>query len=481
MFLRAWLTVVLAAALLLGYEWLHSRVKWLQSWQTSHFFTPYDTNAPIENNGLIADSLEQTLAEIQSLTDSADTLAVVPDSARFPTIAAAVRDTDIYTGYETLAPFFQALTDLKQGKRKRVRIAYWGDSTTEGDITVSGLRDTLQKLLGGCGVGFVNIKANGASFRKTILHSFDDRWTVKSYFRSDTDVRFPLGIAGNYFTASDALLGTPLSATFSASKEWKTVDTFYQIYAFYGNAPDSMQRPVTMRVTVDNQTTTHTLSDKKLLNILTLQQDTSLQMRIECVFPRQFPLYGLSFESESGIFVDNLAKRSDSGGNLMKIKGNMLEAFNEFMQYDLVILHYGANVLRSRHTNYSSYDKILTANIQHLKQYLRNVPVLVVGNADKASRLEGVLQTDPAVHGLIRAQRHAAIVTNSAFFDLFRAMGGNGSMVEWVNKQPPLASKDYVHFNPAGGKVVAKLLWKYFDTGWQQYNQQRSPIDQMWQ
>ena len=38
-------------------------------------------------------------------------------------------------------------------------------------------------------------------------------------------------------------------------------------------------------------------------------------------------------------------------------------------------------------------------------------------------------------------------------------MGGKGSMKQWVEANPSLASKDYTHFNARGAKKVAHLLY----------------------
>jgi lysophospholipase L1-like esterase len=37
-------------------------------------------------------------------------------------------------------------------------------------------------------------------------------------------------------------------------------------------------------------------------------------------------------------------------------------------------------------------------------------------------------------------------------------MGGENSMPNWVNANPPLAFKDYIHFNDQGAKKVAQLF-----------------------
>jgi hypothetical protein len=37
-------------------------------------------------------------------------------------------------------------------------------------------------------------------------------------------------------------------------------------------------------------------------------------------------------------------------------------------------------------------------------------------------------------------------------------MGGENSMPNWVNANPPLAYKDFIHFNDVGAAKVAGLL-----------------------
>jgi len=56
------------------------------------------------------------------------------------------------------------------------------------------------------------------------------------------------------------------------------------------------------------------------------------------------------------------------------------------------------------------------------------------------------------------AQRKIAQTCEIAFWDLYDAMGGENSMVKYVNGVPPMASKDYTHFTFRGGKKIAKQL-----------------------
>ena len=62
-------------------------------------------------------------------------------------------------------PLDKLFTHLLEAKSKKgkVRIAWYGDSFSDGDILVSDLRDTLQSLYGGNGVGFVPITSQVAN------------------------------------------------------------------------------------------------------------------------------------------------------------------------------------------------------------------------------------------------------------------------------------------------------------------------------
>jgi hypothetical protein len=52
-------------------------------------------------------------------------------------------------------------------------------------------------------------------------------------------------------------------------------------------------------------------------------------------------------------------------------------------------------------------------------------------------------------------------------------MGGDGSMVKWVEEIPALANKDYTHFNMRGAKKVSGLIFDQLNTGYEQYKKLR--------
>ncbi|MBA4145145.1 MAG: hypothetical protein C0523_05235, partial [Cytophaga sp.] len=95
---------------------------------------------------------------------------------------------------KALENFVQALKEVNQ---RPVRIAFFGDSFIEGDILTASLRDTLQLIYGGRGVGYVPITSEVARFRTTIQHGFAN-WKTYSFVGKKSSYS-PLGTPGYCF------------------------------------------------------------------------------------------------------------------------------------------------------------------------------------------------------------------------------------------------------------------------------------------
>jgi hypothetical protein len=70
--------------------------------------------------------------------------------------------------------------------------------------------------------------------------------------------------------------------------------------------------------------------------------------------------------------------------------------------------------------------------------------------------------SNPNVEKVRDALKIAAFKSGAAFWDMYKAMGGNNSMPSWVFADPPLASDDFVHFNPRGAKTIAQMFYNAF-------------------
>jgi hypothetical protein len=100
--------------------------------------------------------------------------------------------------------------------------------------------------------------------------------------------------------------------------------------------------------------------------------------------------------------------------------------------------------------------------------------ILFVSTADKATKYKTEMKTDSAVVPLTNAQRNYALKTQSGFINLYTLMGGDGSMIKWVDQEPILANKDYTHFNMRGSKKVAGMIYNQIMVGYQEYKRMRA-------
>ena len=90
--------------------------------------------------------------------------------------------------------------------------------------------------------------------------------------------------------------------------------------------------------------------------------------------------------------------------------------------------------------------------------------------SDREERTAQGLRTMNGVLGLIQAQKRVAINSRVAFWNLFTAMGGEGSIVRMVEQHQ--ANLDYTHINFGGGARLGKLMFDAITWGHEQYHEQ---------
>ncbi|RFS23830.1 hypothetical protein DVR12_08025 [Chitinophaga silvatica] len=344
-----------------------------------------------------------------------------------------------------LKRFLEALKDLKAGKRNKVRIAYFGDSMIEGDLITSDLRDSLQHFFGGAGVGFVPVTSIVASFRTTITHTFSRDW--KDYhYKNSPPSNVQLGLSGHTF-----LPGSNSWVKYSPVKK-PLLDKFDEISVLFGQGNNGT-------ITINDRP--YTLNGNQTVNRLDLKQDTASPSLLMSYSGNTMPLYGVCFESGNGVYVDNYSFRGISGIELGHLSAAMIRQMQEERHYDLIVMHYGANVLwKPELTDYSWYEKPMTKVVDSLRQDLPGTSFLIIGTADKSYRKADKYVTAPGVPALLKVQHDLAAIHGTAYWNLYAAMGGEGSMVKWVEGDTVMANKDYTHFNRTGAAKVGALLYK---------------------
>ena len=397
---------------------------------------------------------------------------VVRDSTQL-----AIRDADssnIYDfgtdGVPALTHFFQALNEVKKQKKK-VRIAYFGDSMIEGDLISQDLRTAMQDVFGGNGVGFVPVTSIVAGFRKSVTHSFGN-WTTFNLLDT-VPAHHNLGISGYSFIPKtvtdlfDANAGD--SWVKYAAVNQRHLNKFYKTKLLYGKSEGENY------VLINN--VTYKLDGTKPVNQLIINANkpySSIHASFRC--KNSLDIFGFSMESDTGAFVDNFSFRGNSGLPISKIKQTIYSGTNDCLNYDLIILEYGLNAVSSKVTDYSWYERGMEKVIKHIKESFPGASILLVSVGDKGYRVNDAYETDPSVPIFVEVQKRMAEENNLAFWSLYNAMGGNGSMVKWVEGDTVWANKDYTHFNFKGAHKVGKLLFNKLMSEYNDYNKKQNKL-----
>jgi len=126
----------------------------------------------------------------------------------------------------------------------------------------------------------------------------------------------------------------------------------------------------------------------------------------------------------------------------------------------LIIFQFGTNMIPTKTHNFRFYRIKIERQLKILKKLAPGCPIIVVGTGDAAYLNEGEETSYDHIAALNKAQKAAALNSGAGFFDLYNAMGGEGTMIKWVNQEPPLAISDYIHFTKRGGSLIAGMMLK---------------------
>lgn len=344
---------------------------------------------------------------------------------------------------------------LSEAKREPLNVAFLGDSFIEGDIFVGDFRNVLQEYFGGQGVGYVPLTSPVAQFRKTILHQFSDSWRPRTILHSKKKDRFLLG--GAYDQIAPESSGANVLYTLPKVP----VNLSYVSRATLLYIPDSLDVPIKFQINGEEE---QTLILEKRDSVSILCAHTFRAPRLSSLsfaFPEEvgdLSLYGVYFDGNEGVRVDNYSLRGASGLQLTSVPVRYARELDKDRPYRLIILAYGLNAISAEENgdNYEWYRLGMRRSIQHLKHCFPNALFLVLSISDRGEQKDGNYQTLPAVHKLLRQQRKVAQDEGCLFWNTYQAMQDGGGITTYVQNR--WAAKDYTHLSARGGAILSRLL-----------------------
>lgn len=300
------------------------------------------------------------------LNEKADT--AINDSNRIVIKDTIKRDLSNIVDYKNdsaLNRFFESLRKTKAGHHQ-TRIAYFGDSYIEGDLVTQDFRKLLQDEFGGGGVGYMPITSIVASFRSSVIHTFEG-WKTYSYVKHPPDSH-NLFISGYVFSPvlydeADTSSDKAISRVRYSGVARPRLNSFNRIRLFYGNSKGNN--------TVNISGAIYPLNAPGILNQVEIKSKTnfrSVDADFKCV--SSIDIYGMSLESDTGVIVDNFSFRGNSGLPMQMVWPAMYNQSNLYLGYDLIIIEYGLNAITEKATEYHWYERGFFVNYQVYEKML---------------------------------------------------------------------------------------------------------------
>lgn len=343
---------------------------------------------------------------------------------------------------------------LQLAANRHVRIMHYGDSQIECDRITSLLRQKFQEEFGGMGVGMVPALQTIPTFTLSSSIVPDDVPQYLAYGPAD------MRAADNFYGPMAKVTHIPEHATIrlagTGGKDYPLSRRFSRITVITRQpatlllmTSDEEEEPIEMTCETSGEPCFYTETFSKTLNSVTLEVEGETD------------ILGIQLDGQTGVSMDNIPMRGSSGRDLTTISRTSIRSFFERENVALVILQFGGNSIpylnRDKLHDFKEGIKQLIRTFQQLEPQAK---VLFIGPADMARNSEdGELESYPILPALNDSLRAAADEAGAAYWNMYAAMGGRGSIIRWVEANPQLAGEDYIHFTPLGAKKIAQLLY----------------------
>lgn len=321
------------------------------------------------------------------------------------------------------------------------RIAVIGDSYIEGDILTMNVREALQNKYGGCGVGFVPLSSPLTGFRTSVRQTCSG-WTVHD-MRKKSEPAYKW-LAGEWCTASAGA-----KSRFKGVKNPARLADWQSTKLLYVSPADG-----NIKITIGEETKQYPVKAAKDVQAISIDRNTT-NIGVETDI-NGLQALGIWLDGRSGICVDNMSLRGNSGISHRFLDNALCAQMNKYIKYDCIIVEYGINALSSQQSNYNGYANLMAKVIEKLRQCYPGADIVMMGIGDRGQKYDGVVSSLPTAANMVDAQRSVARKTGVLFWDTREAMGGENAVVTWRNDG--LINADYIHLNAKGGARLSKLF-----------------------
>lgn len=370
----------------------------------------------------------------------------------------------IYLPNDDYTFFDGVFRELERAKDRTVRVVHYGDSQIEMDRISQDLREQLQGRFGGIGTGFFPALGNVPS--ASISRSANGGFVQFTMYGDSTTVRAGhnrYGILAQVVRLDGGGTVTLRSTRNKNARE--RVKTFSTVSLLYGRpsasfsaraVSDTLKAEVTERK-ADSGTTLLTWTFPRPVEKASIRISGSAE------------IYAVGADGTSGVAVDNVPLRGCSGTIFHRISKPLMADCMDLTDTRLIILQFGGNYMPVARNSQviSQYQEQIAKEIQYFHEVAPEARILFIGPSDMGKSVGGRIVTWPRLPEMVDSLKTTALKNDAAYWDLYRMMGGENSMGQWVKHHPPYAGPDYIHFTADGarkvGEALSKSILTYYD------------------
>jgi lysophospholipase L1-like esterase len=354
--------------------------------------------------------------------------------------------------------FYESLSRAYQGEWV-ARIVHYGDSHVAADILTGALRRQFQLWFGDAGAGFVLPGRPWQGYSRTgVTSQTSAGWQIDGLTQASLSADGRLGLAG-------------VSLSTKATGEWiclTAAGSYFDIYVLKQPGGGSISVLLDEVEHMRNVSLASGASESARIEVVA-ETGSVHTIEIRTTSAGLARIFGIAIEfNKAGVIYDALGINGARASRPLRWDWKVLAGSLERRDPDLVVVAYGSNEVSDPDLDLEEYRASFTTLLKKFHTSAPRASILVIGPPDRAVRTGHRWKTSARMPALIEAQRQAAFEAGAAFYNLFKAMGGSGSIQQWATQPQALAQPDRVHLTTAGYRLVADWLYAELMSGYLQ-------------
>lgn len=365
-----------------------------------------------------------------------------------------------------MKPFYDKLAQVALKEPNAVvRISHFGDSAIAADGMPSAARRLLQKTFGDGGHGFSLVAASNNWYRRKDVIWSTSGFQTETYIQDNAkDRRYGFG-------------GTAAIGYAGAKASWKTVEGpegtvgtkasrfVVSFLAQKGGGRIAVNVDGEEKQVIDTEAATP--EDRQ---VVVEVPDAAHTFELKNAGGGKIKVYGVALERASGVVYDGLGTIGARDSRWVNVDPDHARAAFASRGVDLAVFMYGGNQLEDK-ISMARYQEMLTEVVKLWKSALVGKSCLLMSSIDHGERYRGRVRTVPRLTEIMKVQREVALAEGCAWFSLYDAMGGPGTIGTWFDTG--LAEGDLAHPTAKGAIVLGQLFYKALMQGFAGYIEAR--------